>query len=427
MQLSRREFLSAAGSAAAAATLGGAATACAAEPGAAPAPGRLGAPDEWERVRARIPVDPSYIHLAGMLIAAHPEPVARAIERHRAGLDANPALYVDHRTDYSRQTRQHAADYFGVQARDVALTDSTTMGIGLVYNGIDVGPGQEMLVSDHDYYSSREAMRLKAARSGAALREYRLFRDLRGVSADEIVDAVVGNVTPQTRVLAGTWVHSSTGLKLPVRRIADALAEINAQRAPEQRVLFCLDGVHATGVEPDDLPALGCDFFMAGTHKWLFGPRGTGILWGRPETQAAVGPTIPTFTRDGSWGGTMSPGGFKPFEHQWALADAFRFHHELGRPRVAERIHALARQFKEGLAGMEHVRLHTPMDAALSAGIVCFEVRGLRPQQVVDRLLERRVIASVTPYTPTLARVTPGLLNTPEEVDTALGEIARLG
>jgi isopenicillin-N epimerase len=425
MYLSRRQFLSAAGTAAAAATLGNAAAACAADPASARGPtARRG--DDWELVPSRFSLDRDYIHLAGLLIASHPEPVARAIERHRAGLDANPTLYVENRTDYSRHTREHAADYFGVRHRDVALTDSTTMGIALVYNGIDVRPGQEMLVSDHDYYSSREAMRFKAARSGATLREYRLFQDLRGVSADEIVAAVVSNVTPRTRVLAGTWVHSSTGLKLPVRRIADALAEINAQRAPEERVLFCLDGVHATGVEPDNLPDLGCDFFMAGTHKWLFGPRGTGILWGRPESQAAVGPTIPTFTRDGTWGGTMSPGGFKPFEHQWELADAFRFHHELGRQRVAERIRALARQFKEGLAGMRHVQLHTPLAESLSAGIVCFDVRGMDPQTVVDRLLERNVIASVTPYTPTLARVTPGLLNTPREVDTALGEIARL-
>jgi isopenicillin-N epimerase len=424
MPLSRRKFLASAAGACASATALGGLAACGGDPQSAP---RRRTRDEWDRVRDRIRVDPNYIHLAGLLIASHPEPVARAIEEHRRGLDDNPTLYVRRRSRYQRRTREAAARYLGVEHRDVALTDSTTMAIALVYNGIDVRPGQEMLVSDHDYYSSREAMRYKAARSGAALREYALFQDVRGVGADEIVGSIVRNLTPQTRVLAGTWVHSSTGLKIPVRQITDALAEINANRPPAERVLFCLDGVHALGVEAESLPELGCDFFMAGTHKWLFGPRGTGVLWGHPRAQDAVGPTIPTFTRDGSWGGRMTPGGYKPFEHEWALAEAFRFHEELGRTAVRDRIHALAQQFKEGLARMDHVRLYTPMDQRLSAGIVCFDVEGMRPAQVVRRLEERNILASETPYSPSHARVTPGLLNSPEEVELALAEIDRLG
>jgi isopenicillin-N epimerase len=195
-------------------------------------------------------------------------------------------------------------------------------------------------------------------------------------------------------VLATTWVHSSTGLKFPLRRLAHALQPINAGRDPADRVLLCADGVHGLGVENVTLPELGCDFFMAGAHKWLFGPRGTGVLWGSPRTQEAVAPTITTITRDGTWGGTMTPGGFKAFEHQWALAEAFSFHQEIGKAEVEARIHELALQCKEGLRQMPHVRLHTPMDPALSSGIVCFDVDGMSPAAVVDRLFRRRIIAS---------------------------------
>jgi isopenicillin-N epimerase len=424
MSLSRRDFLTSAGALAAVASVGPLA-ACAQSP--ASAPWRRGGRDGWSEVRDRIPVSRDYVHLAGLLIASHPLVVREAVEAHRSGLDANPTLYLDeHRRRLEREARRAAAEYMGARMEEIALTDSTTMGIGLVYNGISVRPDQEMLVSRQDYYSTREALRLRAARTGSTVREITLFERVETVTEDEIVDSVLSAVTPATRVVAATWVHSSTGLKFPVRRVADGLARLNAGRSPEDRALLCVDGVHGFGVENFQVSELGCDFFMAGTHKWIFGPRGTGILWGNPETAEAVTPTIPSFNQDGSWGGAMSPGGFKPFEHQWAVAEAFRFHREIGKGRVAQRIHELARQANEGLRAMSHVHVYTPLEPRLSAGIVCFDVEGMHPNRVVERLLERNVIASVTPYSPSHARVTPGLLNDPGEIDYMLEVVAGL-
>ena len=101
--------------------------------------------------------------------------------------------------------------------------------------------------------------------------------------------------------MALTWVHSSTGLKLPLRRIADALEAVNADRDGPARVLLCVDGVHGFGIEDVVLSDLGCDFFMAGCHKWLFGPRGTGIIAGTKQGWEAVLPTIPSFIDSEMW------------------------------------------------------------------------------------------------------------------------------
>src|ERR687888_417984 len=132
--------------------------------------------------------------------------------------------------------------------------------------------------------------------------------------------------------------------------------------APAERVLVCVDGVHGLGVEDGPIAALGADFFVAGCHKWLFGPRGTGLVWGRGEAAwSAVRPTIPTFSDGRTPGGRMTPGGFHSFEHRWALSAAFDLHTSLGPSRVAERIHALNRQLKEGLASIGGVRLYTPL------------------------------------------------------------------
>jgi isopenicillin-N epimerase len=395
----------------------------------------------WDAVRAQFALSDAFIHMSAMLIASHPKAVRDAIEEHRRAMDANPLMYVFHNNRRLQDAARAAAgQYLGVSASDIALTDSTTMGLGLIYNGLRLNADQEILSTEHDYYVTHEAIRLAAKRSGAKVRKISLFDRLQDVTEEQIVERITQSVTPATRVLALTWVHSSTGLKLPLRRIADALSELNADRDEAARVLFCVDGVHGFGVEDVVLSDLGCDFFMAGCHKWLFGPRGTGIIAATQRGWESVLPTIPSFIDGPSWeawfsasepagpstASRMTPGGYKAFEHLWALAQAFAFHERIGKPQIAERTHALAAQLKEGLAAMPHVTLHTPRSEKLSAGIVSFDVEALPPAAVVNRLRERRIIASVAPYAVSHARLTPSLQNTPAEIETVLREVRAL-
>lgn len=365
--------------------------------------------------------------MAGLLITSHPTPVRDAIAQYRIALNENPGLYLaENNYRLQEEVRQAIARYIGAQSNDIALTDSTTMGSALVINGLDIREGQEMLTTEFDYYSTHESLRYKAERTGATVREIPLYENIQNISSDEIVDTLINAARTQTRVITTTWVYSSTGLKTPIRQIADRLAQINRDRNEADRILLLVDGVHGLGVEDATMSDLGCDFLMAGTHKWMFAPRGTGIIWGNPETQAAVSPTIPTFSRTGDWGGSMTPGGFKSFEHLWATTQAFDFHQQIGKSQISDRIHSLSRQLKQGLSKMSHVTLYTPMDDNLSAGIVCFDVDGLSPSQVVSQLRERKIIASITPYSPSYARLTPGVYNTPQEMDRVLAAIQEL-
>ena len=385
------------------------------------------APPSWDAVRRQFRLAAGWTHLGGLLLASHPTAVRRAIETHRRGLDANPVHYLhDRGPQLEVAVLREAAAYLGAAPSDLALTDSTTMGLGLLYNGIDLRAGQEALTSRHDFFATHEALRLKAARAGATVRMISIYDRPEAASAERIVDAIASAVRPSTRVVALTWVHSSTGVKLPIRRIADALAGVNRGRGPDSRVLLCVDGVHGLGVEDVTLPALGCDFFVAGCHKWLFGPRGTGIVWGRPDAWPAVTHTIPSFGGEATSGAAHTPGGFHSFEHRWALAQAFALHRQIGKGRIAARVHALAGRLKAGLATLPQARLYTPRSAELSSGIVCFDVDGLTPRTVIDRLHARRIVATVTPYTPSHARLAPGLLNTAQDVDRAIAAIRSL-
>ena len=396
----------------------------------------------WTWVRQQFDLSLEKIHLGALLMASHPRPVREAIERFRRRLNEDPVSYLEQENSRLQEdVRREAAAYLGADHDEIALTDSTTMGIGIVYNGLRLRPPQEIVTTEHDYYATHEALRLAAARTGVSVRKIALHEQPQAASADEIVARIRRALTPTTRVLALTWVHSSTGLKLPLGAIAEAVASVNARRDEADQVLVCVDGVHGFGVEDVCVGDLGCDFLMAGCHKWLFGPRGTGIIYGRRPAWAALHPIIPSFMDDASWhawgantqpeGPTtavrMSPGGFKPFEHQWATAEAFRFHQQIGKARIAERTHGLCQQLKKELARMAHVTLYTPSADSLSAGIVCFDVDGLSAEVVVERLRRRHIIATTTPYATSYARLTPSIYNTPEEIETTLREIRAMG
>lgn len=391
---------------------------------------------EWDKVLDQFALSPDWIHMSAMYIASHPAPVREAIEHYRRELDRNPVRYLNaqnrRRTD---EVLSAAANYLGVgESSDIALTDSTTSGVGLVYNGLRFARGDEVITTDQDYYVTHEALRLAAARSGMRFTKVQVYDESREMDAQALADALLAHIGPRTRALALTWVHSGTGVKLPLALIAERLREVNAARDESEHVLLCVDGVHGFGVENAAMGDIGCDFFMAGCHKWLFGPRGTGVVWGTPKGWARTLPIIPTFLDDETreaWlegaevtgrtnGRRMSPGGFKAYEHQWALKDAFDFHESVGRARVEARTHELAEQLKQGLASMPHVRVRTPMARALSSGVVCCEVEGQNPWSVVERLSEKRIVATVTPYARRYVRFSPSMRNTPREVDRVL-------
>ena len=436
--LDRRAFLAGSALAGALALAGCTRSGSDQAPAAAPTEAR---PDmsDWNTVRAQFALDPRLAHFAAFVLAAHPAPVRTAIARWRDKLDADAATVVRDEGAHDDAVRNAAGLYLGVATDEIALTDSTTMGLGLTYSGLRLRPGDHVVTSTHDFLSTHEALRLAAARTGAEVERVRLYDDPAAASADEIVSRVRAAVRPVTRAVALTWVHSSTGVKLPIREIAESLREVSSARAPEDRVLLCVDAVHGLGAEAAGPSELGCDVFISGTHKWLFGPRGTGLVWVRRDTWSAFTPIIPTFTGPsaGAWltgrhapfvfGLDATPGGYKAFEHRWAVADAFSFHLAIGKERVASRTSELASQLKEGLAALDHVRLVTPRDPALSAGIVCVELAGNEPAQVVTALRrDHGIVASVTPYREQYVRFGPSIVTSPEQVDGVVRALASL-
>ena len=392
----------------------------------------------WKEIIAQFNIDKSLVQLgASQFLVSHPLPVRKAIQQYAQKLNESPVLYtLEQENNMMQKCREEIAGYFEVENPDhIALTDSTTMGLGTIYTGLNLRPGEEILTTEHDHYSQHESIRYACQRSGASYRRCNMYEDLSRVTAEEIVSSVISAIREETRILGITWVHSSSGLKTPVPEISKAVAKLNQGRSPEQQVRIIVDGVHGFGIELETFQELGCDFFITSGHKWIYGPRGTGFVAGTHEAWQQVTPIIPSYTDtmdlvieekerpDFMDGKQMTPGGFHSLEYRWALADAFRFINSIGKEEIYARVHALNRMCKEGLAAMPHVTLHTPMEDALSAGIISFEVKGYSTEEVIKELLDRKVVATPSPYRTSWARFTPGIINTEEEVELALNAV----
>ena len=265
---------------------------------------------DWESVRAQFPLDPAMAQFAAFVLSPHTAQVDAAIDFHRGRLALDTEGTLLEGFDLENAVRRAAADHSGGTPGQYALTDSTTMGIATMYGGLALSADDEVLSTTHDFFSTEDSLRLLTKRTGAQVKRVTLYDQPWQASVDEMVSRLVAGLTPRTKVVAVTWVHSSTGVRLPIKEISEAI---------DGRALLCVDGVHGFAAVDVDLPDLGCDFLSAGTHKWLFGPRGTGILWGRdwqPLTEL-----IPSFSGPR---GALSPGGYHAFEHRWALDQASR-------------------------------------------------------------------------------------------------------
>ncbi len=377
-------------------------------------------PQDWDSVREQFNLDAGLAQFAAFVLSPHTKVLDDAIAGYRERLGSDTEQVLLEGTDLEQAVRVAAARYAGGQPGEYALTDSTTMGIATMYGGLRLAPGDEVLTTTHDFYSTEDALRLLAERSGATLTRVSLYDDPAQATVEEMVDRLVAGVTTRTKVVAITWVHSSTGVRLPVTELCAALEGLS--RVPRDQYVVCVDGVHGFSAVDVDLPDLGCDFLATGTHKWLFGPRGTGILWGRDW--APLTELIPSFTPDAG-SGRMTAGGYHTFEHRWAVTDAFGFMGEIGRDRAVARTVEQATRLKEGLAGTG-VSLVTPLDPAVSAGIVCFDVPGLMPGDAVLALREQGIVASATPYRTSYTRLGPSIVTAPDQVDAAVEAVGTL-
>jgi isopenicillin-N epimerase len=177
-----------------------------------------------------------------------------------------------------REASDQVAAFLGSRPDNLVFVPNVTTGMNAVLGSLPLGPGDEVVTTDLAYGAVTLAAGAVCDKSDAVLRTVHIEYPVR--DAGDVVEPIVGALTPHTKLVVIDHVTAQTALVLPVAAVA---AECHARGVP-----ILVDGAHVPGSRRLDIAALGVDWYAANLHKWAHAPRGCGILWAAPERQSVV-------------------------------------------------------------------------------------------------------------------------------------------
>ena len=238
---------------------------------------------EGRSVLGRFQLSPDLLHLNHGSYGAVPREVAAEQDRWRALIERNPTgFFKDILPGELRRLAGLLALRFGGRADDWVFCENATYAVNSVLASFPLKPGDEIVTTSHAYGAVLKAMRIWAERRGAQLAVANVPAIVE--SEDEVVDAVRRAFTPRTRLLIVDHITSATAIVFPVARIAAAARAAN--------IAVMIDGAHAPGQLPLNVEEIGADWYTGNAHKWLFAPKGCGMLWTAPSRQSVTLPVV---------------------------------------------------------------------------------------------------------------------------------------
>jgi L-cysteine/cystine lyase len=200
-----------------------------------------------------------------------------------------PGAYIGNR-ERNRRVAALAAEIFGADADEIALTHSTTEGLGIALMGLSWTPGDEIISTLEEHPGLMLPLALLARRYGVITR----YADI-GDGASGVVEALERQISSRTRLIALSHVIWSTGAVLPLGEISGL--------ARHHKLIVVVDGAQSAGQVPIDLHAMGIDAYAMAGQKWLCGPEATGLLYVRKDRFPDIAPTYARY-------GQFDPSGY---------------------------------------------------------------------------------------------------------------------
>ena len=373
-------------------------------------------PDEayWAEVRRGrgLPADLAFMNAANLCPVSAEG--AQALIATSQQLDADPSPIMRAKLAERREvSRQAIADFLSVGADEILMTRNTSESNNLVSSGLSLSQGDEVVVLSDNHPSNEAAWRVKAARFGFTVVTVPVVSPHPGDGY--YLEAVARALTPRTRVLAFTHVTNTVGDRYP----AEALCRL----ARERNVLSMVDGAQTVGLFDLDLRRIGPDCYSASIHKWLCGPKETGILYLNRAVHDRIAPSVVSL-----YGGkvgisrTLEAMGQRDEAALAVLDRPVAFLRGIGMAAIERRALMLADRLWPGVGGPPGVELWTSRDPARSAAVVALRPGTLDPTRLAAALYQQdRIVVATRGGTDRPGiRFSPHFYNSPAEIDRAI-------
>jgi len=249
-------------------------------------------------------LDPDVIFLNHGSFGATPKPVFREYQRWQRELEKQPVEFLGRRfTRLMAEARAALGNYLGTHANNLVYTQNVTISLNIVARSLELGAGDEVLSTDHEYGAIDRTWRFLSKERGFRYVNQAISTPIE--SEDSFVEDFWRGVNSGTRAIFISHITSPTAIIFPVKEII--------RRAREAGIITVIDGAHVPGQLPLHLDSLGADFYGGNLHKWLCAPKGAGFLYARPEVQYLLKPLVV------SWGYESEAPSGSTFidEHEW--------------------------------------------------------------------------------------------------------------
>ena len=373
----------------------------------------------WKSVRAQfvMPDDLGVLNAANLCPASRP--VLEALRRESDSVDRDPSAQNRARlTGEKEHLRKTLAAFLRVTPEEIVITRNTSEANNMVSSGIDLRPGDEVIVFHDNHPSNLTAWKEKAKRFGFSVIEIPQLNPHPGM--EYYVNAYKKAITSKTRILTFTHLSSSVGDLFPARELC-ALAR-------ESGVMSLVDGAQSFGLLDVNLAEINPDFYTGSAHKWPCGARECGVLYINARAHKNIWPSIYS-AYPGAVGisRTFESFGQRDEATMIAFREALEFQTKVGRDAIEKRSRALANQLIAGLSKLPDVKVWTSPNPSLNAAVVSFLPGSLNPQKLGQALYEKDRIGTAGRGGQDRGglRASPHFYNTPEEIDRLIGAVGR--
>jgi isopenicillin-N epimerase len=260
------------------------------------------------------PLDPGVTYLNHGTVGVAPRRVLAAQQTIRDEMERAPSQFLlrevsslvgvpSGRPSRLREAAGVVAAFAGAARDDLVFVDNTTTGVNAVLRSLPLQPGDEILITAHNYGAVARVAKFVARERRAGVIAVPV--PYPAYDRRALVDLVAAAITPRTRVAVLDHITSESALIFPIAELA---AACRARGVP-----VLVDGAHVPGVLPLDVPALGVDWYTANLHKWACAPRSSAFLWTHPSRQADLHPPVISwgldagYTAEFDWVGTRDP------------------------------------------------------------------------------------------------------------------------